>query len=440
MAPSPQSEGVRPSAAQALADELEASIREGNLRAGEGLPKIRTLAAERNLSHTTVVQALRGLEARGLIHKRGRSILVGPAPKSRRASPPSSPPTVLLLSQRPEEWPEFHAHFLQPFASRFALEADRFGVRLAPVLAQASGGGGDPLFPAGLGRISEFVRSLGRAYQGTAVLSMRRHFPAHGKCLRWLDSLQRPILWLQDDEPGKAFAPCRNLVRIAYGDWAGPGNPLPADLAVRTLADRGHRILGFACNEPGARDWVEIRLATLRQAMRGLGRDLALHSRLEFSGDLESAACRKRLEALATQSWRVAASLARDLARFRGSFADWSTPADREFLLEAAVLEPVLRKGDVTALIAPNDPQACRQFAALRREGYSIPGDISLLSFDNRPNLRPYPISSIDFGMDELGYRAFHHLFGALPVRVGRKRVLLGRNSVIDHGSIGPAP
>ena len=56
-----------------LANELAGMIDERCLRAGERLPSVRTLAADRRLSISTVVQALRELERRGLVEARPQS-------------------------------------------------------------------------------------------------------------------------------------------------------------------------------------------------------------------------------------------------------------------------------------------------------------------------------------------------------------------------------
>jgi DNA-binding transcriptional MocR family regulator len=56
-----------------LADDLEAMILRGAYRAGERLPSVRVLCAERQLSLGTVVQAIGELEARGLVEARPRS-------------------------------------------------------------------------------------------------------------------------------------------------------------------------------------------------------------------------------------------------------------------------------------------------------------------------------------------------------------------------------
>ena len=57
---------------EALAADIDASIRAGVLRPGGRLPSVRPTCASRKLSASTVFQAFYLLEARGLIRARER--------------------------------------------------------------------------------------------------------------------------------------------------------------------------------------------------------------------------------------------------------------------------------------------------------------------------------------------------------------------------------
>ena len=87
-----------------LAGELEGMIADGVLSHGDRLPSVRRLASERRLSISTVLQALRQLEARGLVEaqpqsgyfvRRGRSLIAEP---SARLTPEA--PMPVDISQR----------------------------------------------------------------------------------------------------------------------------------------------------------------------------------------------------------------------------------------------------------------------------------------------------------------------------------------------------
>ncbi|HEX6733703.1 MAG TPA: PLP-dependent aminotransferase family protein [Azonexus sp.] len=81
-----------------LAAELEGMMAEGALRHGDRLPSVRRLSQERRLSVSTVVQALRQLENRGLVEARPQSgyFVRRPGPEraepSRRSTPETATP------------------------------------------------------------------------------------------------------------------------------------------------------------------------------------------------------------------------------------------------------------------------------------------------------------------------------------------------------------
>ncbi|PKO32209.1 MAG: PLP-dependent aminotransferase family protein [Betaproteobacteria bacterium HGW-Betaproteobacteria-7] len=80
-----------------LAAELEGMMADGALRHGERLPSVRRLSQERRLSVSTVVQALRQLESRGLVEARPQSgyFVRRPGPARAEPSPRATPETAV---------------------------------------------------------------------------------------------------------------------------------------------------------------------------------------------------------------------------------------------------------------------------------------------------------------------------------------------------------
>lgn len=72
---------------ESLAEDLGGMIAAGLLRPGERLPSVRRLAHDRRLSISTVVQALRRLEARGLVEARPQSGFFVCSPTASRPAP-----------------------------------------------------------------------------------------------------------------------------------------------------------------------------------------------------------------------------------------------------------------------------------------------------------------------------------------------------------------
>jgi hypothetical protein len=64
---------------------------------------------------------------------------------------------------------------------------------------------------------------------------------------------------------------------------------------------------------------------------------------------------------------------------------------------------------------------------------------VSLLSFDNSVAIKPFPISSIDFGQRALGHKAFHQVYGDLPSVARAKNNELWGEPFINHtASLAP--
>ncbi|HEY6940877.1 PLP-dependent aminotransferase family protein [Dokdonella sp.] len=88
---------------EALADEIEASIRAGTLRTGDRLPSVRQAAASRGVHASTVFQAYYRLEARGLIRARARSgyyVAAVPPPEFERVSAPAGESIAVDVGER----------------------------------------------------------------------------------------------------------------------------------------------------------------------------------------------------------------------------------------------------------------------------------------------------------------------------------------------------
>lgn len=87
-----------------LAGELEGVITSGALRHGDRLPSVRRLSQEQRLSVSTVLQALRQLEDRGLVEARPQSGYFVRRPGPARAAPatyaPPNAPVAVEVSQR----------------------------------------------------------------------------------------------------------------------------------------------------------------------------------------------------------------------------------------------------------------------------------------------------------------------------------------------------
>ncbi|MFL6056236.1 MAG: LacI family DNA-binding transcriptional regulator [Actinoallomurus sp.] len=102
------------------------------------------------------------------------------------------------------------------------------------------------------------------------------------------------------------------------------------------------------------------------------------------------------------------------LAGYRAAFDAAGVPADTDLVVPTrfqpdaardAVLDLLERRPDVTALFAANNMLAEGAFQALQRRGLRIPGDLSLVAFDDVPwmSMVSPEITTVDQHTDELG-------------------------------------
>lgn len=137
------------------------------------------------------------------------------------------------------------------------------------------------------------------------------------------------------------------------------------------------------------------------------------------------------------QGWRSAmeeAGLPRDGLCVCGDFSYESGVA--------AARELLARDPRPTAIIASNDQMALAALEVANERGLAVPGDLSLVSFDNTPvtGFTDPPLTAIDQPIAETVSRAVELLIAA-----GRKKPLPEGPTVIparivERGSTGPAP
>jgi DNA-binding LacI/PurR family transcriptional regulator len=98
-------------------------------------------------------------------------------------------------------------------------------------------------------------------------------------------------------------------------------------------------------------------------------------------------------------------------------------PQEHRYILELSLLPEFVKPPEQTCILALNDHMAhayCRRWELL---GGSPSNIRQLVSFDDCLDvLFPYQVSSVNFGFDLLGYKAFHFLLDDIPIDVGRYR------------------
>jgi DNA-binding LacI/PurR family transcriptional regulator len=191
-------------------------------------------------------------------------------------------------------------------------------------------------------------------------------------------------------------------------------------LALRSLYDAGHRRIGFPYYDKNPYQWVARRFELLRKIAAS-----------QYGQSLEILPCRQSEEPWYPRRWTGIAAPASP------------KPSMNAIRAGRAGLEPVrkfIADSRITALITPNDVFAHQWYFWLYHLDYNVPQDISIVSFDNAPELRMLPVSTIDFGFARLGYLAAHGFIGDIPVRADAQGNIAGISKLINRGSIAAPP
>jgi DNA-binding LacI/PurR family transcriptional regulator len=133
--------------------------------------------------------------------------------------------------------------------------------------------------------------------------------------------------------------------------------------------------------------------------------------------------------------WRVYTSA--EARSFRGDAPGELAHADTVNSFLTPVLYEYLARRKVTALVAPCDYDGRYLYGWLLLAGYRPGLDLSLVSFDNAWAAQQFPVSSVDFGFELLGYKAFHLIYGDVPVRKTGSGEVSAEAFVTERGSIG---
>jgi DNA-binding LacI/PurR family transcriptional regulator len=154
------------------------------------------------------------------------------------------------------------------------------------------------------------------------------------------------------------------------------------------LFSLGHTCIGvpvpdFATLAEFEISWVQERLQNLRRTARSIGSGLTL-------------TCATTTEPL----------FANPPASSEIALRSQSTENVSRIKKQIPTLLHLLRKKEVTALVALNDRYAWAYYVWLCRAGIRIPEEVSLISFDNSRIAEALGLTSLDFGLDFAGHEA----------------------------------
>jgi LacI family transcriptional regulator len=207
--------------------------------------------------------------------------------------------------------------------------------------------------------------------------------------LEAMDQLQLPYVLFGNNLIGGSPAPRPDSV---YYDDRASGL-----LVIERLIAMGHRHIWFAGDVE--MPWFLRRAEVYRQAMRA--HELPVH---EFSG----------------------------AGADQGDYAAYG---------EAAIAG-ILQSGEpVTAIIGGNDGIAYGAWRALRREGWNVPGDVSIVGFDDVQEARwtDPPLTTVRVPINEVGAACAQMLLAKLLAKGEAQAPVVLQSELVERGSWGPA-
>ena len=395
----------------------------GDWHVGQPLPKVLALARQFHASDHTVTTALTRLEHEGIIHRRGRSRYVGPAPTPVSADRWAPPRFILVVQSVWSVWQGIcDSERTEKFAATFSDEAERLGIELLPVIGADGKSNKNRFYLSDERTILSYVAAHRDRYLGTLVCARKTsELDLHHWYKRLLD-YRKPVVLFDSDLQG-VLAEVRHplFTRCSASDAA------VAACAVEALVRAGHRRVGYPTAP--AVEWESERLRHIREAAARSNSGLTIvpvpsTDRHPLSKDERT----RVVERLRTISELPAADIAAKMNDILPIY-DWVSPS----------MGRLLSDPDITAILTPNDKAARFVYEWLSALRVSLPDRFSLLSFDNYRTGKALPISSVDFGYGRLGYRAFHAILRLIPSARDPAGSIWAVPFVAHRGSLGPA-
>ncbi len=407
----------RESACERVQRELRNRIASGAYRAGNPLPKLALLADELAASIKTVSSALYKLMAEDLLHKRGRRFIVGAGPAKRSIL--MREPYVILVITRSRNLLRsmWNSERTRPFFETLSREAAQSNFHLLPVYTNPR-----PMesgqFGEGNQTVTDLLSRLDYRYFGS-ILACDPHEIDQFEFLQTaLLSFKKPVIWFDrfNKYPARQHA---NFIRCHIDEEAAAAS------VIELLGAFDHRAIAYPLRD--VQDWRVNRLRLLKRFGKGHNPPITVVAfppprsyggqPKPLSADMLS---RWNKKSAGTSTWLLA------------QLAEHNTVAH-------TLLAPLCARGDITAILPSNYIDAEYMYHWLRFARADIPGRLSIIAFDNYALQNTFPISTVDFGFDYLGYQAFHAIVGDIPVKKSRAGHIPSKPVIHHRGSVSNA-
>lgn len=385
-----------------VCDELESAVRRGIYPPGSLLPSPKTLRLEHGVCHETLVRALGRLVSAGIVQRYKRTYRVSPLRSVQHGAT-----VVLVLPGRPTGVPGSPTSRTQENMRSLEQQCARMGLGLS-VLVYHSGSATLHLSDGTETTLREYCRS------GTVlgVLLWAIGIGPHNvrRMLLELNGAGLPVAVL--DENG-SYRP-GDMPSRRFRLFSMANSPTSGLVMGRYLLRLGHRRIAYISPVHNPQ-WSRNRLAGLRAAVRSL------------PGDTHVAACTYDLRFPATAIRYPSRILERSLGRSRGTDdrelalvmaavrrSDPALSAAVNDLLFARGFVPLfndaLREPGVSAWVAATDTVALAAVEFLRERGVRVPGEISVVGFDDGLEAYLRKLTSYNFNAPAVMHAMLAHV------------------------------
>ncbi len=459
--------------ADQIAEALTCRIAAGSFRSGQALPKVTVLCGEFRTSRSTIVGVLAMLSARGLIHKEGKSWIVGRqiscGPGDRRTHPRNF---ILLVQPKAGYFSRFSGARTNAFRNAFIVEAARSNTLLLPCVVKDE----REEYYYGLAfrshrALREHIERRRHEYVGSLVLGLSGMYDDYHTLLETLISFERPVVAVDRKDSGiveKTSKPalfrrcayrestfCRKALdhlydlghrRVAYvsrytNDW-----DFTRELTLSAEAARQSEPFSLVTNSDAVARFKRMSRKDCADYLRSLHRKAPPHVRKTLSWLTKG-----RREQMFYRVYDLISHLLSVWPEFppspeapeRREFFELPvlrTKEDRELVERVRSIEgffPQLLCDDITAMVATRDRLGTHMFKALERVGIAVPDEMSFVSFDNDIDVSILPVTTIDPGGSNLGYAACHSILGDVPVAYDKATcTLVAEPLVMERGSV----
>jgi DNA-binding transcriptional regulator YhcF (GntR family) len=418
-----------------LYSKIRNAIMDSTFKKGDQLPKVRYYCVTENVSPNNVCEVMRRLEKEKLIHKRGKRWIVG-----LRSTPHATyagaalRPTICILSQSYGLWKHYcDARHLHAFAYELSSELDRHHIQRTLALAES-----DPInalrCPTGLDNTLNYIRSLGDNFIGIFVPLHHGEFTDFKKWIAALAQFGKPIVLLDHSD----YMPDLTRSSMSYPKFFRlfcPENQL-VSTALTTLHNEGHRVVGVNDVLPVKHDkWLIKRLGLIRDIAEKLQPPITItfETQTEPFWKVDYARIYAIDPAIAYLEQLI--TKLNISKQKQPGVHQWRRQLKKALFESIPSISKLLRR-NITALLCLNDWLATNIYMLLRAMEIDVPRELSIISMDNAAASQHYPISTIDFGFERLGFYGAHIFINDIPIPADREGLVLSSPRLIDRGSI----